>query len=105
MSMMCDTISIKKTKDKKTEQEKKKKIWQAHLSPFSKPEKTLLPQTAVFAEPDPLDTAAVPTIPSDSDSTGSCVEILDGSSAVDICGGTDLVRFGRTYDEVRQRAH
>src|SRR5258708_16319601 len=101
---MCDMSSITKSQDKKTEQEKKKKIWQVHLSPFSKPEKTLLPQTAVFDEPDALDTDAVPTIPSDSDSKDSSVEILDGGSDVDICEETELVRFSRILHDAQKRA-
>ena len=101
---MCDTSSITKSQDKKTEQEKKKKIWQVHLSPFSKPEKTLLLQTAVFDEPDTLDTDAVPTIPSDSDSKDSSVEILDGGSDVDICEETELVRFSRILHDAQKKA-
>src|SRR5258707_15703512 len=102
--MMCDTSSITKSQDKKTEQEKKKKIWQVHLSPFSKPEKTLLPQMAVFDEPDTLDTDAVPTIPSDSDSKDSSVEILDGGSDVDIREETELVRFSRIHCDAQKKA-
>src|SRR5258708_13463871 len=101
--MMCDKSSITKSQDKKTEQEKKKKIWQVHLSPFSKPEKTLLLQTAVFDEPDTLDTDAVPTIPSDSDSKDSSVKILDGGSDVDICEETELVSFTTTLHNPQQQ--
>jgi len=74
------------------------------LSPFSKPEKTLLLQTAVFDEPDALDTDAVPTIPSDSDSKDSSVEILDGGSDVDICEETELVRFSRILHDAQKKA-
>src|SRR5258708_18422251 len=103
--MMCDKSSITKSQDKKTEQEKKKKIWQVHLSPFSKPEKTLLLQTAVFDEPDTLDTDAVPTIPSDSDSKDSSVEILDGSSDVDSCEEPQSVRFSEIVHDAQKKAH
>ena len=101
---MCNTSSITKSQDKKTKQENKKKWWQVHLSPFSNPEKTFLPQTAVFDEPNTLDTDAVPTIPSDSDSENSSVEILDGGSDVDICEETELARFSRILHDAQKKA-
>jgi hypothetical protein len=89
---------------KKKDQEKKifgKSI--SHPSQIQTAE-TLLPETAVFDEPDMLDTVDVPTIMSDSDSKGSCVEIIDGGSDVDIYEETALTRFSRILHDAQKKA-
>jgi hypothetical protein len=80
---------ISKQKNKKT----KKKIYLASplvTLPQIQTAETLLPQTAVLDEPNTLDldTIDVPTITSDNDSEGSCVEIVDGGSDADVCEET-----------------
>jgi hypothetical protein len=101
---------------KRKKKDKKKDINDNYGKSFSHPShsqtsETLLPQTAVFVEPDALDTLDPLDVPGDTmpkeddDDEGSCVEILDGGSdAVDICEESELAKFSRILFTAQKRA-
>ena len=66
----------------------------------------LLPQMAVFDEPNMMDADNIPTVPNEvnSDSEDSIVEILDAGSDVNIYEETEIENFSRMLFDAQKRA-